>query len=136
MGRKILLAEDEKSIRDLLLLNLEIEGYDVDVVGDGKSAINIFKSNHYDIVVLDVMMPEIDGFSVCEKIRKIDKEVPILFLTARGQDEDKIEGLKIAICGDILHSRVARSNIYLLNMLGAEVNIIAPTNLKIGRAHV
>jgi two-component system, OmpR family, alkaline phosphatase synthesis response regulator PhoP len=94
MNARILLVEDEESIRDAIKLNLELEGYLVDVAGDGKKAIQNTKGKHYDLIILDVMLPEMDGFAVCEAIRLENSQVPILFLTAKGSGEDRIMGLK------------------------------------------
>ncbi len=92
---RILLVEDEQSLSDTIKLNLEWEGYKVQVAADGKKALKIFKQERFDLVLLDVMLPEMDGFTVCEAIRLDDTEVPILFLTAKNSSADKIAGLKI-----------------------------------------
>jgi two-component system alkaline phosphatase synthesis response regulator PhoP len=91
---RILLAEDEESIRDMLQLNLELEGYEVVCAEHGRQAIRFFQEQHFDLILLDVMMPELDGFQVCEQIRLTNLEVPILFLTAKDASEDRILGLK------------------------------------------
>jgi two-component system, OmpR family, alkaline phosphatase synthesis response regulator PhoP len=95
MAHRILLAEDEESIRATLKLNLEMEGYHVTVCPDGKEALKSFRGAHFDLVILDVMMPGLDGFSVCEAIRVENNRVPVLFLTARFSADDKVHGLKI-----------------------------------------
>jgi two-component system alkaline phosphatase synthesis response regulator PhoP len=95
MKDRILLVEDEENLMDALILNLEIEGYDVIPATDGIKALKYFKSAKYDLVILDVMLPEIDGFNVCKSIRMDNKQIPILFLTAKNTSQDKIEGLKI-----------------------------------------
>ncbi|MCB0537605.1 MAG: response regulator transcription factor [Bacteroidetes bacterium] len=92
---RILLAEDEKTLRDGIKLNLEIEGYEVEEAINGKIALDKFGSQRFNLVILDVMMPEVNGFDVCEKIRLTDQETPILFLTAKDTGKDKIEGLKL-----------------------------------------
>lgn len=91
---RILLAEDEESIREMLQLNLELEGYEVVCAENGRQAIRLFQEQHFDLILLDVMMPELDGFQVCEQIRLTNLEVPILFLTAKEATEDRILGLK------------------------------------------
>lgn len=93
--KKILIAEDEDSIRNLLKFNLEAEGYLVTSVSNGLDAMKRFRDGRYDLAILDIMMPEIDGYSVCESIRLIDAEVPILFLSAKGSGEARVKGLKI-----------------------------------------
>lgn len=91
---RILLVEDEESLRDLIRLNLEMEEYEVVTAADGREAIRVFREQHFDLVVLDVMLPEIDGFQVCEQIRLTHVKVPIIFLTAKDSSEDIILGLK------------------------------------------
>lgn len=95
MIARILLAEDEKSLREGITLNLELEGYEVEAVCDGAEALKVFNEQRFTMVILDVMMPEVNGFEVCEKIRLSDTETPILFLTAKDTSKDKITGLKV-----------------------------------------
>ena len=95
VNENILLIEDEKNLLSVIKLNLELEGYDVVAFDNGESAWQKFKGSQYSLVVLDVMLPGMDGFELCNNIRKIDKHVPILFLTARGDAEDRIRGLKL-----------------------------------------
>lgn len=94
MNRRILLVEDESSLHDLLKLNLEMDGNRVIGVKDGTSAIQKFKDEQFDLVILDIMIPGIDGLNVCENIRLKNQEVPILFLSAKNRVEDRIAGLK------------------------------------------
>ncbi len=91
---RILLVEDEASLSDTIKLNLELEGYKVQTVGDGKKALKLFRQERFDLIMLDVMLPEMDGFSVCEAIRLENETVPILFLTAKHSSSDRIAGLK------------------------------------------
>lgn len=91
---RILIVEDEDHIRDNLKLNLELEGYEVVAVADGAKAVKVFREQRFDLVILDVMLPEMDGFDVCEQIRLEDRETAILFLTAKDTSVDKIKGLK------------------------------------------
>lgn len=95
MVTRVLLAEDEKSLRDGIKLNLELEGYEVEEAVNGAEALSKFSSQRFNIVILDVMMPEVNGFEVCEKIRLTDNETPILFLTAKDTSKDKVSGLKL-----------------------------------------
>lgn len=92
---KILLAEDEELIRSTLSLNLEIEGFRVESVNNGRSALAAFEKDNFQLIILDVMMPELGGFEVCEEIRRKNTEIPILFLTALSDSEQKIKGLKL-----------------------------------------
>lgn len=95
MNARILLVEDEENLQKTIKLNLELDGYYVLAVSDGKSAIDEFKKARFDLVILDVMLPEVDGYNVCRAIRIENREVPVLFLTAKGSSADKIEGLTI-----------------------------------------
>lgn len=92
---RVLIAEDEKNLRDGIKLNLELEGYEVEEATDGVEALKKFENQRFNLVVLDVMMPEVNGFEVCEKIRLADPNTPILFLTAKDAGKDKVEGLKL-----------------------------------------
>lgn len=92
---RILVVEDEQALADTIKLNLELEGYKVHQVSDGRSALKVFKSERFNLIVLDVMLPELDGFSVCEAIRLDNNNVPILFLTAKNSSQDRVNGLKI-----------------------------------------
>lgn len=92
---RILLVEDEESIRDIVKLNLELENFEVVTTGNGREAIKMFHEQHFDLLVLDVMLPEIDGFQICEQVRLTNMEVPIIFLTAKDTAPDRITGLKM-----------------------------------------
>lgn len=91
---RILLVEDEESLRDLVELNLEMEGYEVVSTGNGRQALKLSQEQHFDLLLLDVMLPEIDGFQLCEQIRLSDYEVPIIFLTAKDAAADRVAGLR------------------------------------------
>lgn len=91
---RILLVEDEENIREVVKLNLELENFEVVATGNGKDAIRYFQEQHFDLIILDVMLPEIDGFQICEQIRLTDMEVPVIFLTAKDAVGDRISGLK------------------------------------------
>jgi two-component system alkaline phosphatase synthesis response regulator PhoP len=90
----LLVAEDEESLREALKLNLELEGYEVTTVDNGPSAVKTVKNEYFDLVLLDIMLPEMDGITVCETIRMQHNDVPILFLSARNTGADRVEGLK------------------------------------------
>jgi two-component system alkaline phosphatase synthesis response regulator PhoP len=93
--KKILLVEDEEHLLKTILLNLELEGYSVMTAIDGIDALKKFRSADFDLIILDVMLPELNGFDVCEEIRKENTRVPVLFLTAKGTSADKVKGLKL-----------------------------------------
>jgi two-component system alkaline phosphatase synthesis response regulator PhoP len=91
---RILLVEDEENIRDVVKLNLEMEEYEVVATDNGKEALKNFKEQHFDLLILDVMLPEIDGYQICEQVRLTNMDVPIIFLTAKDASTDRITGLK------------------------------------------
>jgi len=91
---RILLVEDEESIRDLVRLNLELEGYEVVSTANGKKALDMISGQHFDLLLLDVMLPDVDGFSITEQVRLTNTEVPILLLTAKDTSQDRVTGLK------------------------------------------
>lgn len=90
----ILLVEDEENLREALKLNLELDGYEVTAVGDGFSALKKVKEEYFDLILLDIMLPELGGFEVSENIRLNNIETPILMLSARSESADRISGLK------------------------------------------
>ena len=92
---KILVVDDEQLLVKGIKFNLENEGYQVETAFDGKKALELARNNNYDLIILDLMMPEIDGLECCMKIREFSN-VPIIMLTARGEDADKIIGFE---CG-------------------------------------
>lgn len=94
MAKKILVAEDDNNIRELIALYLNREGYDIVPASDGEEALRVFARERPDLVLLDVMMPNLDGFQVCKKIRETSK-TPVIMLTAKGETFDKVSGLEI-----------------------------------------
>ena len=92
MGRKVLVVDDEKLIVKGIRFSLEQEGMEVDCAYDGQEAFDLASQNQYDIILLDVMLPKMTGFEVCQQIREFS-DVPIIMLTAKGDDMDKILGL-------------------------------------------
>ncbi len=91
---RILLVEDEENIREIIKFNLELEDYEVIAAIDGRRALKYFAEQHFDLIILDVMLPELDGFQVCEQIRLTNAEVPIIMLTAKDTSADRVAGLK------------------------------------------
>jgi len=89
---KILLAEDDLNLGFLLVDYLDAEGFDVKLCKDGEMALKAFQGSPFDLCLLDVMMPKIDGFTLANTIRLVDKKIPIIFITARSQKEDKLKG--------------------------------------------
>ncbi|EKA60194.1 response regulator transcription factor [Janibacter hoylei] len=91
----LLVVEDEPNIRELLATSLRFAGFEVEVAGDGESAIDAVHRMEPDLIVLDVMLPDIDGFEVASRLRATERHQPILFLTARDSLDDKIKGLTV-----------------------------------------
>lgn len=92
---QILIAEDEINLLETIKLNLELESHSVIASTDGKAALNQLKTKSFDLAILDVMLPEIDGFTVCENIRTLGIITPVLFLTAKNDPGSRIKGLKL-----------------------------------------
>lgn len=136
---RILIADDNKQITSILSEYAKNEGYEVDVTYDGASALDYFRKNKYDTILLDVMMPLMDGFEVCREIRK-SSNVPVIMITARGEDFERIMGLDIGADDYIVKpfspgEVMARIRAVLRRMepLNAQVakNLFSYDNLKI-----
>jgi DNA-binding response OmpR family regulator len=95
MKAKILIAEDDANIRLGLVATLESEGYAVTAAADGAQALKLFPQEKFELVLLDVMMPKASGYDVCRELRARGTRVPVLFLTAKGEEVDKVVGLKL-----------------------------------------
>lgn len=95
MKAKILIAEDDSNIRLGLIATLESEGYRVTAASDGAQALRLFGQEKYDLVMLDIMMPKVSGYDVCRDLRARGVRVPVLFLTAKGEEIDKVVGFKL-----------------------------------------
>ena len=93
---KVLLAEDEKRMNRALCELMRREGYEVTGVGDGTAAIEACRREDFDVIVMDVMMPDTDGFTACKKIREF-KDIPVLMLSARGTEYDKLFGFEVGV---------------------------------------
>ncbi len=90
----ILLVEDEENLQEALKLNLELEGYEITGAYDGAEALKSVQKEYFDLIILDVMLPEIDGITVCETIRLSNPDIPILILSAKNSSADRVLGLK------------------------------------------
>jgi len=95
MGKLVLVVDDEKNIVDILSFNLKKEGYEIAVAYDGEAALSEYSKRRPDLILLDLMIPLIDGFEVCRLIRKSDKTTPIIMLTAREEESDVVFGLEL-----------------------------------------
>lgn len=91
----ILLVEDEEHLHEALKLNLEMEGYEVDSAHDGQEALRQIQSAHYDLIILDIMLPSLDGFSITERMRLNNNHTPILILSAKNTSANRVQGLKL-----------------------------------------
>lgn len=94
MNKTVLIVEDEKRMRDLLVDYFEVDGYKVYQAADGVEALSVFQANEIDLIILDIMMPKLDGYSVCRKIRRTSKTL-IIMLTAREEEDDKLLGFEL-----------------------------------------
>jgi DNA-binding response OmpR family regulator len=92
----ILIVDDEARIRSIIKKYAEFEGHTVSEAGDGMEAVRLCRKGKYDVIIMDIMMPELDGFSACREIRKVT-ETPIIMLSARGEEYDKINGFELGI---------------------------------------
>lgn len=92
--KKILIVEDEKNIADIIDYNIQKQGYDTDVAGDGEKGLALALSGMYDLILLDVMLPKMDGFEICRRVRE-RLDTPIIMLTAREEERDKVFGLEL-----------------------------------------
>lgn len=94
---KLLVVDDEQNIRAMIRKYAEFDGYAVEEAGDGMEAVEKFRAGAFDLIIMDVMMPELDGFSACREIRKADEHVPIIMLSARGEEYDRIHGFELGV---------------------------------------
>ena len=93
---KLLVVDDEQKIREVIREYAEFSGYSVSEASDGLVALGLCKTNDYDLIIMDIMMPKLDGFSACKEIRKV-KDIPIIMLSARGEEYDKLFGFELGI---------------------------------------
>lgn len=119
---RILVADDEEKIREVIREYAEFEGYEVDEARDGMETIEKCRECDYDAVILDVMMPKLDGFSTCKEIRKI-KDIPVLMLSARGEEYDKLFGFEMGIDDYVVKPFSPKE-------VMARINVIISRNLK------
>ena len=93
----LLIVDDEQNIRMLIRKYAVFDGYQVEEAGDGMEAVEKVRNGHFDLVIMDVMMPELDGFSACREIRKFNEHLPIIMLSARGEEYDRIHGFELGV---------------------------------------
>ncbi len=123
MNYRILLVEDEEHLRDTIKLNLELEGYSVTAVADGLDALTSIQESRFNLVILDIMIPSINGLDVCERIRLENRDTPVLILSAKNTSEDRVKGLKLG-ANDYL------TKPFNLEELLLRVNILIKSGLK------
>jgi len=135
--KKILLAEDDFDFSNVLIQYLQLHDFDVVWAEDGVKALEIFKKNSFDICILDVMMPKMDGFVLAEELIKINPETPFVFLTAKQLKEDKIKGLQLGADDYIVKPFEVEELILRLNNIlkRSELNFKTPTvqEISIGK---
>ena len=145
MKAKILIAEDDANIRLGLVATLESDGYSVTAAADGAQALRLFPQQKYDLVVLDIMMPKMSGYDVCRELRGSGTQVPILFLTAKGEEVDKVVGLKLGADDYVtkpfgVHELLARVEALLRRSKASRTNGTGegalPPTFKLGNAEI
>ena len=96
-NKKVLIVDDEEHIRELIKFNLKKEEYDIEVAVNGTEALNIIREIKFDLILLDLMLPEIDGLEVCKEIRRNEEtsDIPVMMITAKGEEFDKVLGLEL-----------------------------------------
>lgn len=109
---KILLVEDDNNLGQLLQEYLQIKGYPTTLRRDGEAGLDTYQTEPFNLCILDVMLPKMDGFSLAEKIRGLDKKVPIIFLTAKSMKEDAIKGFKVG-ADDYIHKPFSMEELLL-----------------------
>ena len=134
MNLNILLAEDESSLGLIIKESLENRNFTVTLCENGEIALNTFKKNIFDALVLDIMMPKKDGFTLAEEIRQLNKEIPILFLTAKSQTEDVVRGFKIG-CNDYIKKpfSIEELIVRIISLTNRNQEISKKTTLTIGK---
>lgn len=139
MNNRILLVEDEQNFGDVLRSYLEMHDFDITFAKDGVDGLEAFRKGNFDLCILDVMMPKKDGFTLAADIRNIDKEIPIIFLTAKNMKEDVLQGFKLGADDYIskpFNSEVllARINAIMKRMSGRAVQEVEDVKIfKIGK---
>lgn len=129
MPERILVVEDEATLRETLVYNLKNQGYQVDSVGDGNSALVKVREQEPDLILLDIMLPGLDGFEVCRELRK-DKSTPILMLTARDNEIDRVVGLEVGADDYLTKPFSMRELIARVKALLRRVRIMREANIK------
>lgn len=127
---KILIVDDEQKIREVIREYAEFNGYEVEEAENGMEAIGLCKLNDYDLIVMDIMMPKLDGFSTCKEIRKL-KEIPVIMLSARGEEYDKLFGFELGIDDYIVKPFSPKELMARVNVVLSRRNNTTAANLEI-----
>ncbi len=125
----ILVVDDEARIRSIIKKYAEFEGHNVTEAADGMEAVHLCRTNSFDIVIMDIMMPELDGFSACREIRKIS-QIPIIMLSARGEEYDKINGFELGIDDYVVKPFSPKELMLRIDAVMKRVNRIASDSVK------
>lgn len=133
---RLLVCEDERDLNDIISMKLSSDGYSVDSAYDGREAIDILSYTEYDAVILDVMMPEADGFEVLKSLRAAGKNTPVLFLTARDTVEDRVKGLDIGANDYLIkpfsfEELAARIRTMIRTAVGSSTNVYEIADLRL-----
>ncbi len=127
---KILIVDDEQKIREVIREYAEFNNYEVEEAANGMEAIGLCKLNDYDLIVMDIMMPKLDGFSACKEIRKI-KDIPVIMLSARGEEYDKLFGFELGIDDYIVKPFSPKELMARINVVLSRKNNTAASNMEI-----
>ncbi len=127
---KILIVDDEQKIREVIREYAEFNGYEVAEAENGMEAIGLCKLNDYDLIIMDIMMPKLDGFSACKEIRKI-KDIPVIMLSARGEEYDKLFGFELGIDDYIVKPFSPKELMARINVVLSRRNNTAAGSLEV-----
>lgn len=128
---KILVVDDEEMIRKIIAKYAAFEGHEITEAKDGIEAVNLCKNNNFDIMIIDIMMPELDGFSACREIRKTS-DIPIIMLSARGEEYDRINGFELGIDDYVVKPFSAKE---LMLRVDAIMKRSKASNEKVGKSN-
>ena len=130
---KILIVDDEEKIREMIAKYAKYEGFDYDLAKDGLDAVDLCEDNNYDLIIMDIMMPKLDGFSAVQEIRKNHNDVPVIMLSALGEPEDKIHGFDIGIDDYVVKPFSSKELMMRIHAILKRVNNNVKNNEVIGK---
>jgi DNA-binding response OmpR family regulator len=132
----LLLVEDDVDLQKVLAQYLELSGFNVYTANHGKHGLKVFQEHHVDLCILDVMMPVMDGFSLAGEIRRLDTDMPVVFLTAKNQKEDRLRGLKIGADDYITKPFEAEELVLRINNILKRSGKLEASSIRIGRLQI